>query len=124
MRVVLEGSLGLGTITDGVVEVVEDWLEGILELWRPVDGTTTGSGGAGGVHPVHSVVTDEWVEGLGGLLDGLVESLGWRVSTLTENLVLGEEHTVDTTHEAASLTVKVRVDLLLEGGLVEVTGTD
>lgn len=31
---------------------------------------------------------------------------------------------MDTTHEAATLTVKVRVDLLLKGGLVEVAGTD
>jgi hypothetical protein len=31
---------------------------------------------------------------------------------------------VDTTHEAATLTVEVRVDLLLEGGLVEVARAD
>jgi hypothetical protein len=31
---------------------------------------------------------------------------------------------VDTTHQATSLTVKVRVDLLLEGGQVHVSGTD
>ena len=68
--------------------------------------------------------TDQRVEGLGGLLDGLVEGLAGAVAGLTENLVLGEEHTVNTTHEAATLTVEVRVDLLLEGGLVEVTGTD
>lgn len=31
---------------------------------------------------------------------------------------------MDTAHQATTLTVKVRVDLLLEGGLVHVTGTD
>jgi hypothetical protein len=31
---------------------------------------------------------------------------------------------VDTTHQAATLTVQVGVDLLLEGGLVHVSGTD
>lgn len=31
---------------------------------------------------------------------------------------------MDTTHEAATLTVEVRVDLLLKGGLVEVAGAD
>lgn len=31
---------------------------------------------------------------------------------------------MDTTHQAATLTVEVRVDLLLEGGLVEVAGAD
>jgi hypothetical protein len=31
---------------------------------------------------------------------------------------------VDTAHEAATLTVQVRVDLLLEGGLVEVARAD
>jgi hypothetical protein len=46
------------------------------------------------------------------------------VATLTENLVLSKEHTVDTTHEATTLTVQVRVNLLLEGGLVEVTGSN
>jgi len=46
------------------------------------------------------------------------------VTALTENLVLGEKHTVDTTHQATSLTVKVRVHLLLKGGLIEVSGAD
>ena len=31
---------------------------------------------------------------------------------------------MDTAHQATTLTVKVRVDLLLEGGLVEVAGAD
>lgn len=31
---------------------------------------------------------------------------------------------MDTTHQAATLTVEVRVDLLLEGGLVKVAGAD
>jgi hypothetical protein len=31
---------------------------------------------------------------------------------------------VDTTHQATTLTVKVGVDLLLEGGLVEITRAD
>jgi hypothetical protein len=31
---------------------------------------------------------------------------------------------VDTAHQAAALTVKVGVDLLLKGGLVEVAGAD
>lgn len=124
LAVVVEGSLGLGTVVDGVVEVVEDGLQGILELGGPVNGTTAGSGGASLVHPVHAVGTNERVEGLGSLLNGLVEGLAGAVATLTENLVLGEEHTVDTTHQAATLTVKVRVDLLLKGGLVEVAGAD
>ena len=46
------------------------------------------------------------------------------MTALTEDLVLGKEHAVDTTHKAAALAVKVRVDLLLEGGLVEVAGAD
>lgn len=65
--------------------------------------------------------TDQGVQRLGSLLNGLVESLRWAVATLTENLVLSEEHTVDTTHQATTLTVQVGVDLLLEGGLVEVS---
>jgi hypothetical protein len=124
LRSVLEGAAGLLTGLDGGVEVVEDGLEGVLEAGAPVDGTAAGGGGAGGVHVVHTVGTDQGVEGLGSLLDGLVEGLGGRVTALTENLVLCEEHTVDTAHQATTLTVKVRVDLLLKGGLVHVTSTD
>ena len=124
LRSVLEGAAGLLTGLDGGVEVVEDGLEGVLEAGAPVDGTAAGGGGASGVHVVHTVGTDQGVEGLSSLLDGLVEGLAGGVAVLTENLVLGEEHTVDTAHKAATLTVKVRPDLLLEGGLVKVTGTD
>jgi hypothetical protein len=120
----VESALGLGTVAGGLVELLEEGLEVVLEALGPVEGTTAGGGGAGLVHVVHAVGTDQRVEGLGGLLDGLVEGLAGAVAVLTENLVLGEEHTVDTTHEAATLTVEVRVDLLLEGGLVEVAGTD
>lgn len=46
-------------------------------------------------------------------------------STCSPSLTnLSEEHSLDTTHEDTSLSVKVREDLLLEGGLVDVTGTD
>ena len=124
LAVVVEGALGLGTVLDGGVQVVEDGLQGVLELGGPVNGTTAGGGGAGLEHPVHAVGTNEGVQRLGSLLDGLVEGLRGAVALLTENLVLGEEHTVDTTHQAATLTVQVRVDLLLEGGLIEVTGAD
>ena len=88
------------------------------------EGTAAGGGGAGLVHVVHAVGTDQRVEGLGGLLDGLVEGLGGAVAALTENLVLGEEHAVDSAHQATTLAVQVGVDLLLEGGLVHVSGTD
>lgn len=124
LAVVLEGSLGLGAILDGVVQAVEDGLQGVLELGGPVNGTTSGGGGAGLEHPVHAVGTNQRVQALSGLLDGLVEGLAGAVSTLTENLVLSKEHAVDTTHQAATLTVEVRVDLLLKGGLVQVAGAD
>ena len=122
--VVVEGSLGLGSISNAVVELVEHWLESVLELLAPVNGTTTGGCRASGVHVVHAVATDEWVQTLGSLLNGLVESLAGRVATLTENLVLGKEHAVDTAHEAAALAVQIRVDLLLECRLVQVTTAD
>jgi hypothetical protein len=124
LGVVVEGSLGLLAGLDRVVKVVENWLQGVLELSGPVDGTTSGGGGAGLVHPVHAVGTDQWVQGLGSLLDGLVEGLRWAVALLTENLVLGEEHTVNTSHQATTLTVQVGVDLLLKGSLVKVAGAD
>lgn len=46
------------------------------------------------------------------------------MAALTEDLVLGKEHAVDTSHQATALAVEVRKDLLLEGGFVEVAGTD
>ena len=46
------------------------------------------------------------------------------MSVLSEDLVLGKEHSLDTAHEDTSLSVEVRVDLLLKGGVVSVTGTD
>ena len=124
LRVVLQATLGLATVGNSSVEVVEDGLKGGLEAWAPVEGTTAGGGGAGGVHVVHAVGTDQGVQRLGSLLDSLVESLRWAVATLTENLVLGKEHAVDSTHQATTLAVEVRVDLLLEGSLVHVSGTD
>jgi hypothetical protein len=47
---------------------------------------------------------------LGSLLDGLVESLGRRVSVLPEDLVLSQEHSLDSSHQDSSFTVKVGVD--------------
>ena len=124
LRVVVERTLGLGTVLDTVVQLVEQGLQVVTEAAGPVDGTTAGGGRASGVHPVHTVATDQRVQRLGSLLDGLVEGLGGGVAALPQNLVLRKEHTVDTTHQATTLTIQVGVDLLLEGGLVEVTGTN
>jgi hypothetical protein len=71
----------------------------LLELGGPVESTSSSGGGTGVVHVVHTVFTDQGEERLGSLLNGLVESLGGRVAVLSENLVLGEEHSLDTTHE-------------------------
>lgn len=46
------------------------------------------------------------------------------MATLSENLILGKEHAVDAAHQAASLSVEIRVDFLLECGLVEVATAD
>lgn len=124
LAVVLERSLGLGAILDAVVQAVEDGLQGVLELGGPVNGAAAGRGRAGLEHPVHAVGTNQRVQALGGLLDGLVEGLAGAVAPLTEDLVLGEEHAVDASHQAATLTVQIRVDLLLKGGLVQVAGAD
>lgn len=124
LRVVLERALGLAAVLNSSVEVVEDGLEGGLEARAPVKGTAAGSGGAGSVHVVHAVGADQGVQGLCGFLDSLVEGLRGAVAALTENLVLSEEHAVDTAHKAATLAVQVGVDLLLESGLVHVSGTD
>ena len=122
--VVVQASLGLSAIGNLVVQLVEDWLQGILELGAPVDGTSTGGRRASSVHVVHAVRADEWVQALGGLLNGLVEGLRWAVAALAQDLVLSEEHAVNTAHKAATLAVQIGVDLLLEGCLVEVARAD
>ena len=38
--------------------------------------------------------TDQGIQGLSSLFDGLVESLRWAVTILAEDLVLGQEHTL------------------------------
>ena len=118
-----------------------------LEFRSPVESTTTSGGRASVVHVVHTVLTDEGEKRLSGLLDSLVESLRRRVTVLTENLVLSKEHSLygterrdsvhksntaetresgltDTSHKDTTFTVEIRVNFLLEGGLVSVTGTD
>jgi len=121
LRVEGKRSLGLLSSLDRVIEVVEHRLQCILELSAPVNGATTSSGRAGLVHPVHAICTNQWVQALGSLLDSLVEGLAGAVTLLPENLVLCEEHAVDTPHQATTLTVQVGVDLLLECGLVQVS---
>lgn len=46
------------------------------------------------------------------------------MAALTQDLVLGEEHAVNAAHQATTLAVQVRVDLLLKGRLVHVAGAD
>ena len=46
------------------------------------------------------------------------------MTVLSEDLVLSKEHSLDTSHENTSLSVEIRVDLLLEGSLVGVTASD
>ena len=43
--------------------------------------------------------TDQGIQGLSSLFDGLVESLRWAVAVLAEYLVLGEEKTLDSAHQ-------------------------
>lgn len=124
LRVVVQGSLRLLTSLYAVVELIEDRLQGVLEFSTPVDGTTSGRRRACCVHPVHAVRSDQWVQALSCLLDGLVESFAGAVTSLAENFVLGKEHAVDSAHQASALTVQIRVDLLLECGLVEVSTAD
>jgi hypothetical protein len=116
-----KGSLSLLSGLDRVIKIVEDWLQGVLEASAPVNSTTASSGGAGLVHPIHAVSTNQWVQALSSLLDGLVEGLAGAVALLTEDFILGKEHAVNTTHQATTLTVQVGVDLLLESGLVQVS---
>ena len=122
--IVLQTARGFSAILHGVIQVVEDGLQGVLEPLGPVDSTTTGRCRASCIHIIHTVCTDQRVEGLCGFLDRLIEGFRRRVATLSEDLVLSKEHAVNATHEAATLAVEVRIDLLLECGLVEIAAPD
>jgi hypothetical protein len=121
LRVERKRTLSLLSSLNRVIQLIKDRLQCILEASAPVDGTTTSSRRAGLVHPVHAVCSNQWVQTLGSLLHSLVEGLAGAVTLLTKNLVLCEEHTVDTSHQATTLTVQVGVDFLLECGLVQVS---
>ena len=71
---------GLGLALDGLVELVEDRQDGLLEAGLPVERAALGGGGAVGVHPVHAVLVHEADEALGEFLDGLVEGFGGAVA--------------------------------------------
>lgn len=120
----VERPLGLSAVSDGLVEALKDGPVGLLELGSPVESTTAGRGRAGLVHVVHAMLANERVERHESLLASLVEGLRRAVAVGAENVVLGLEHTLDTAHQATTLAVEVRVDLLLKGGLVDVTGAN
>lgn len=56
VRVVLKRAGGLLSSLDGVIEVVKDGFESVLEPAGPVNGTTAGSGRACIEHPIHAVL--------------------------------------------------------------------
>lgn len=62
LRIVVERPLGLATVLDTVVQLVEQRLEIFAETAGPVDGTTTSGGRASGVHPVHTVTANQRVQ--------------------------------------------------------------
>jgi hypothetical protein len=99
----------------------ERYLESILEFRGPIQSTTSGRSGASLVHPIHTVGSDERVQTLSSLFNSFIESFRGRVSAFSQNFILSEEHSLDTTHETSSFTVQVTVDFLFKGGLVEIS---
>lgn len=118
----LERLAGLSTVLNTLVELLENRDIGLLEDGCPIQGTTTSGGGACIVHVVHTggskmtsevmcfknwmryipVLTNKGVERLSSLLDGLVEGFRRGVAICPENLVLGQEKSLDGTHELLS----------------------
>ena len=68
--------------------------------------------------------TDERIQALSSLLNSLIERLAGAVTTFAEDLVLRQEHTVNTAHQAATLAVEIGIDFLLESSLVEIAASD
>lgn len=56
VRVVLERAGSLFSSLDRVIEFVKEWLESVLELVGPVDGTTAGGSRTCSIHPIHTVL--------------------------------------------------------------------
>ena len=121
LRVVFQRPLRLRTGLYAVVKLVKNGLQGVLEFSTPVDSTPSGCRRACCVHPVHTVRTNQRVQALSCLLDGLIESFAGAVASLAEDFVLSKEHAVNATHQASSLAVQIRVDFFLECRLVEVS---
>jgi len=71
----LERLASLSAVPYGFVESFEYWQVGFLEYRGPVESTSAGCGGAGVIHVVHAVLSDEGEKRLGSLFYGLVESL-------------------------------------------------
>jgi hypothetical protein len=59
-----ERSSGLVSVLDVLVERLEDGQVGLVELGGPVEGSSSGGGGTGVVHVVHTVLADQGEEAM------------------------------------------------------------
>jgi hypothetical protein len=46
------------------------------------------------------------------------------MSTLPQDFILSQKHSLDTAHETSSFTIQVTIDFLFKGGLVQVSRAD
>src|SRR5579859_1434383 len=95
-----------------------------MEFGCPVERAASRGGRTSLVHPIHPIRTNERVQTLRSLLNSLIKRLRRRMTTFPQNLILSKEHALNTTHKTTPFTIQIRVDFLLKGRLIEISGAD
>src|SRR5262249_46352737 len=106
------------------VQLLEQRLDHVTEALEPVESAALGGRRAVGVHPVHAVLGDQWIEALRRLLDRLVERLARRMTVLAQHLVLSQPQPVDGAHQHAAFARQVADHLVVKGRLEQVARAD
>ena len=99
LRVGIDADLCFVTALHTCIELLHDGLNGIMETREPVKCATLGGGGTIGIHPVHTLLSEERHEALCELFYCLVESLGGGVAILAEHFILSQEQALNSTHQ-------------------------
>lgn len=99
LRVGIDRNLSLVTCLYRVVEPLHNWLDSLTEARSPIESTTLCCCRTVGIHPIHTLLSEQRHQALCQLFNCLIESLRWRVTVFAENLILSLEQTFDGTHQ-------------------------
>mmetsp|Transcript_9504 Transcript_9504/g.18011 ORF Transcript_9504/g.18011 Transcript_9504/m.18011 type:complete len:392 (+) Transcript_9504:99-1274(+) len=116
----VKGAAGFVAIGNFGVQFFKDGQSSFLKVGVPVQRTSLGGGRAVGVHPVHTIFADERVQRLSGFFHGFIERFRWGMTVGAKDIILGQEHPVDSTHQDTAFASQITEDLFLEGGFIHV----